>query len=229
MSSKKSLSEVEKRHLLFDYWDTIPLVIYVDIPVEEVLTHDVRDLIIYYIRKGKEEKDKDGKIRIRHGFSAKELLDMANKKLKEKMKLQSMYFHIMKLQEFGLLKTVVTLHEGRHNIAYFGRTARAFNWENKKKDQNRYKELFKEGGKYARAIDEDLSVDLFSKYAEDFIEILKENENKSLDWIKKNEQFINENKIDIAYIFSFLKRVNYANPKLTKLLCQIAKLIDYEL
>ena len=59
MSSNESLSEEEKRNLLIDYWDTIPLVINVEIPVEEVLTHDVRELIIFYIRKGKEEKDKE--------------------------------------------------------------------------------------------------------------------------------------------------------------------------
>jgi hypothetical protein len=229
MSKVQLKEEIEKRNQLFDYWEEIPLVIFVDIPAEEVLTHDVREMIIYYIRKGKQDKDGYGKTRIRHGFSAKELLEMANKQLKEKMKLQSMYFHIMKLQEFGLLKVVATLHEGRHNIAYFGRTARAYNWENKKKDQKRYKELFREGGKYAKALDKDLPDNLFDKYENEFNVILRENEENILEWIKKNEQFINDNNIDVAYMFSFLKRVNYSNPKLVKLLKEIAQLINYEI
>ncbi len=221
--------EAEKRNILFDYWEEIPLVINVEILAEEVFTHEVREQITYIIRKGIEEKDKDGKIRIRHGFSAKELLEMVNKKLDEKMKLQSMYFHLMKLQEFGLIQVITTLHEGRHNIAYFGRTARAFNFESKKNEQERYHKLFNEGSNLARAKNKDLSADKFKKYLQEYLEIIKENEEKSLEWVKSNEQLINENNIDAAYLFSFLKRINYSNPKLVKLMHEIANLIDYEI
>ncbi|NHK32230.1 MAG: hypothetical protein FK730_12810 [Asgard group archaeon] len=229
MSRKKIEKEIEKRNLLFDYWETIPLVINVDMPAEEVFTHEVRELLIYYIRIGKEESYKEGKKGIRHGFSAKELLEMVNKKLKEKMRLQSMYFHLMKLQDFGLIQIITTLHEGRHNIAYFGRTARGFNFENKKKDQDRYARYFEEGNKYARALNKDLSDDFFEKYKDEFFEILKENEKNALEWLKSNEQFINENNIDTAYLFSLLKRINYTNPKLVKLFQEIANSIDYKI
>nr|NHJ84700.1 hypothetical protein [Asgard group archaeon] len=114
MSKIDENKEIEKKEILYSYWEKLPLVINIDIPSEEVLSHEVRNLIIHFIRKGKEEKWKDGTNRIRHSFSAKELLDMANKKMDENMKLQSMYFPIQKLQEYGIIDIITTLHEGRH-------------------------------------------------------------------------------------------------------------------
>ena len=141
MSKKSSKKELEKKELLYKYWHELPLVVQIETPAEEALAHEVRNLILYYIRKGKEEKWIDGTKRIRYAFSAKELLDMANKKLDEKMKLQSMYFHLQKLQEYGTIEVIATLHEGRHNIAYFGRTARGFLFEGKK-EKSKYDEYF---------------------------------------------------------------------------------------
>lgn len=52
--------------------------------------------------------------------------------------MQSLYFHIQKLEGFGLLQTVLIQKERRHNIAYIVRTARIFLFEDPQKDFNKY-------------------------------------------------------------------------------------------
>ncbi|MCK5183274.1 MAG: hypothetical protein KAQ95_03125 [Candidatus Heimdallarchaeota archaeon] len=228
MSKKESKKELEKKELLYSYWETLPLVVSIDIPSEEVLTHEVRTLIIYSIRKGKEEKWIDGTKRIRHSFSAKELLDMANKKLEEKMKLQSMYFHIQKLQDFGLLDVIATLHKGRHNIAYFGRTARGFLFESKK-EKTKYDDYFAEAGRFAKALNPKVSEDLFKDYLKEFKAINFESDKQMKQWLEDRKEFINENNIDSATMYSFLRRINYHNREMTALMKKVAELIDLDI
>ncbi|MCE7744626.1 MAG: hypothetical protein GPJ52_05770 [Candidatus Heimdallarchaeota archaeon] len=227
MSKKESKKELEKKELLYSYWEKLPLVVSIDIPSEEVLTHEVRTLIIYSIRKGKEEKWINGTKRIRHSFSAKELLDMANKKLEEKMKLQSMYFHIQKLQDFGLLDVVATLHEGRHNVAYFGRTARGFLFESKK-DKTKYNNYFAEAGRFAKALNPKVSEDQFKDFLKEFNSINVESDKQLKQWLEERAEFINENNIDSATMYSFLRRINYHNRKMTVLMEKVAELIGLE-
>ncbi|NHJ87992.1 MAG: hypothetical protein FK734_21185 [Asgard group archaeon] len=228
MSKKIKQKEQEKRELLFTYWDTLPMVIKIDIPSEEILTHEVRNLILHFIRKGKEEVWFDDTKHIRHAFSAKELLDMANEKLDEEMKLQSLYFHLQKMQEFGLLDVISTLHEGRHNIAYFGRTSRGFNFQSKK-DKTKYDDYFAEGGKFAQALNPAISKDRFKEFLLEFKAINNESEKRVIEWLEEREQFINENNIDSATMFSFLNRINYHNEKMTNLMKEIAQILDFDL
>jgi hypothetical protein len=223
-----SKKEQEKKELLYSYWEKLPLVVSIDIPGEEVLTHQVRNLILRFIRKGKEEKWIDGSKRFRYAFSAKELLEMANKKLDEKMKLQSMYFHVQKMQEFGLLDVIATLHEGRHNIAYFGRTARGFLFESKK-ERTKYDDYFAEAGRFAKALDPKVSVDQFKVFLREFKEINVESDKQMKQWLEDRSEFINENNIDSATMYSFLRRIYYHNRKMTALMEKVAELIELDL
>ncbi|MBK5112153.1 MAG: hypothetical protein KGD59_07730 [Candidatus Heimdallarchaeota archaeon] len=222
-----SKKELEKKELLYSYWEKLPLIVSIGIPGEEVLTHEVRNLILYFIRKGKEEKWIEGTKRFRYSFSAKELLDMANKKLGEKMKLQSMYFHLQKMQEFGLLDVVATLHEGRHNVAYFGRTARGFLFESKK-DRTKYDDYFAEAGRFAKALNPKISGDQFKDLLKEFKAINIESDEQLKQWLEERAEFINENNIDSATMYSFLRRINYHNRKMTALMEKVAELIDLE-
>ena len=226
MSKKSKEKEITKRELLYSYWEKIPMVVNIELHSEEVLSHEVRHIIIHYMRKGKEEKWIDESKRIRHAFSAKELLDIANKKMEEEMKLQSLYFHLQKLQEIGLVEVICMLHEGRHNIAYFGRTARGFNFISKK-DLSKYDDYFKEGGKLAHALNHNFPESKFTELLKRFKEINKEEEKKISNWLQEKEQFMIENNIDSATIFSFLKRINYHNQKMTKLMEEVAELLDF--
>ncbi len=223
-----SKKEQEKKELLFNYWEKLPLIVNIDIPGEEVFAHEVRNLIIYYLRKGKEEKDDTGNKRVRHAFSAKELLDMANKKLEEKMKLQSMYFHLQKLQEFGIIDVISTLHEGRHNIAYFGRTARGFLFESEK-DKTKYDDFFAEAGRFAKALNPSISENQFKELLKEFKAINIESDKKMKQWLEEREDFINENNIDSATMYSFLRRIYYHNKDMTALMKKVAGLIGLEM
>ena len=223
-----SKKELEKKELLYSYWEKLPLVVSIDTPVDEVLTHEVRTHIIYFIRKGKEEKGSEGTKRIRHAFSAKEILDQVNKKLEEKMKLQSLYFHIQKLQDYGLIDVVTTLHEGRHNIAYFGRTARGFVFESRK-DRTKYDDYFTEAANFAKALNPSVSEDQFKDLLQEFKAINIESDKETIQWLQEQADFINENNIDAAPMYSLLRRINYQNSKMTALLEKVAELIGYEI
>jgi len=223
-----SKKEQEKKELLYSYWEKLPLVVSIDIPSEEVLTHDVKSIILYTIRKGKEEKWIDGSKRIRYAFSAKEILDMANKKLDEKMKLQSMYFHLQKMQEFGLIEVVTTLHEGRHNIAYFGRTARGFLFESKK-ERTKYDDYFTEAGRFAKALNPKVSEEQFKDFLKKFKSINSESDKLMKQWLEDRADFINENNIDSATMYSFLRRIYYHNKEMTDLMGKVADLIGLKI
>lgn len=227
MSKKDSKKELEKREMLYSYWTNLPLVVSIDIPSEEVLTHEVRNLIIYFIRKGKEETWINGTKRFRHAFSAKELLDISNKKMEEKMKLQSMYFHLQKLQEYGLIDVVTTLHEGRHNIAYFGRTSRGFVFESKK-DITKYDDYFAVAGRFAKALNPKISEEQFKDFLGEFKSLNVESDQQLIQWLQDRADFINENNIDSATMYSFLRRINYHNKKMTALMEKVAELIGFE-
>jgi len=69
----------------------------------------------------------------------------------------------------------------------------------------------------------------FAEYLEEFNAINKETEQEILEWLKQREQFINDNNIDSATMFSFLRRINYHNKRMSKLMNDVAKLIGYEL
>ena len=218
--------ELKKKESLFNYWDDLPMVTKINLSREEGITHEVRDHIIYYIRKGKKEKDSKGVLRVRHSFSAKELLSMISKKLERELKLQSMYFHLNKLQEHGLIYVVTILHEGKHNVAYFGRTARGFLFESSKEDK--YEEYFAEGNRFATALNSEISKNKFKDYLKEFRTINKESEEQIIQWLEDRKEFINENNIDSATMFSFLRRINFHNERMVNLMKEIAELIEFE-
>ena len=228
MSKKSNKKEQEKIELLYNYWETLPLVENIGLPSEEVLSHEVRTLILYFIRKGKEEYTKENGKRVRYAFSAKELLEMANKKLEEKMKLQSMYFHLQKMQDYGIIEVIATLHEGRHNVAYFGRTARGFLFESKK-EKTKYDDYFAEAGRFAKALDNTISEAKFKEFLKEFKEISEEADKETIQWLQERREFINKNNIDSATLYSFLRRVNYQNKRMTTLLQEVANLIGYDI
>ncbi|MBD3192845.1 MAG: hypothetical protein GF308_19555 [Candidatus Heimdallarchaeota archaeon] len=227
MNKKSREQEAKKRELLYSYWQDLPMIMKVEHSYEEVLSHEVRGLILQYIRKGKEEKT-DSIKQFRHAFSAKELLDMANEKMAEKMKLQSMYFHLQKLQEYNLLYTVTTLQEGRHHVAYFGRTARGFLFESAK-DKNKYDHYFTEAEKIARAINPEMTKSKFDGLLKEFKAISQKSEKEIIQWLEDHKEIINENNIDSATLFSFLKLVSSHNKKMAKLMHEVAQLLNFKL
>lgn len=227
MNKKSREQEAEKKELLYSYWEELPMIMKLELSHEEVLSHEVRGLILQYIRKGKEEKI-DGTKRYRHAFSAKELLDMANEKMDEKMKLQSMYFHLQKLQEYNLLYTVTTLQEGRHHVAYFGRTARGFLFQGIK-DKDKYINYFAEGAKFAQAINPEVSKNKFDALLKEFKAIHQKSEKKIIQWLEDHKEIINENNIDSATLFSFLALINSHNKRMTNLMHEVAQLLNFEL
>ena len=223
-----SKTQEQKREMIYNYWERLPLIVKVEYLKDEVFTHEVREIIVHHIRKGTEERRTNKPTKIQHAFSATELLNVANRKLKKGMKLQNIYFHLQKLQEFGLVKVVTTLLEGRHNVAYYGRTARGFIFESTR-NKTRYEEFFLEAGKFANALNPKVSKEQFSKYFKEFNEINANSEKYLIQWLEDRNDIIDKSKTDCATLYSFLKRIYYQNKKMTSLMESIAEIIGLDL
>lgn len=127
---------------LFDYWKSIPIIkvipesqsskLFVDKGGKYDKASTIRALILQIIRDGVEDKTEDGELQTRYLLTAKEILDILNPKLIEKLlserarlKRASLYFHLDKLEDAGYIRTAGYMVRGTsQRVTYYGRTAR---------------------------------------------------------------------------------------------------------
>ncbi|NPD88701.1 MAG: helix-turn-helix transcriptional regulator [Asgard group archaeon] len=230
MAKQNNGKKEEEREILYSFWKDLPLLSVIEVTEKELFSHEVRYMILAILRKGIGEKSKkEEEIRKRHALTAREILELVNNDLEPKMKLQAMYFHLQKLQNAGIIKVVATLHEGRHNIAYFGRVAKNFFFEDRKKEQEKYENMLRETGKLAQKLNPKVSIDIFDRYIEKIIELHQERYKRVNEWLNTYEKEINIEEIDLTQVLSFLSRLTYADSGLTELYREIAKLVEFEI
>ena len=122
-----------KREILYNFWETLPPLKTIPKAEDDVYGHKVRLQIIKLLRNGIIDESEEK--RRRRALNAREILSILKElKIKDeeggsktkKISLQSLYFHLQKLEEAELIQTVTILRKGSHNTAYYGRTARIY-------------------------------------------------------------------------------------------------------
>ncbi|MFW9916159.1 MAG: hypothetical protein ACFFGZ_11185 [Candidatus Thorarchaeota archaeon] len=217
---------------LFGIWKTIPAIKKMSSADYQIARQEVRGLILEILRKGIAEgaEPPSPSSRIRHALNAQELLEEVNKCVESQVKLPNIYFHLQKLQDVGLVEVVATIHKGKHDIAYFSRTAKFFLFEAQEPGES-------------DTIDPMLATnltDLITHFNpeianEEVLELLQEfysGQNAIYDdivaWIEEHEEIITKYNINLPLVFSIFQIIATSDPLLVELHSKIAKLLDYQ-
>lgn len=223
MSTKLYSLTSHELHILFKYWDTLdPILLIDDGEVLDRIKQKVRDAILYSLKEGIQE-DYQGSRKFRHVLRATEIKEKVEKKLNQSITRSNLYFHLEKLQKYGMVKIVKTFQKSRNHIAYFGRTAKIFIWSVRSEldaDPSSPKSQFV---KLTKLLNPDISEETIKNTFKQALNYSDEITQKQVDWIKKHIDKINEAGLQVSDIFSMLDEL-YALFKQPSHLSELIKL-----
>ncbi|MFX0152044.1 MAG: hypothetical protein ACFFAJ_14745 [Candidatus Hodarchaeota archaeon] len=228
----------EKREILYSFWESLPPLKIVTRPEEEVYGHKVRLHIIRILRKG--IIDQIDNTRRRRALNAREILSIVKEMQTEEatdkeeapktkdISLQSLYFHLQKLEEAELIQTVTILRKGSHNTAYYGRTARIFFHTDPVKTEKKISEAFAAIKQFARVKNPDLNEVKIDDFRERYLSHEKQRSERISKWLIQYESLIVENNIDLTSFFKFMEILDTINPEIIQILKELQDTLQFE-
>jgi DNA-binding transcriptional ArsR family regulator len=219
----------EKREILYSFWESLPPLKIISKPEEEIYAHKVRLHIIRILRKG--ILDQLDNSRRRRALNAREILSILKEMQTEEKKdeeeaskakdisLQSLYFHLQKLEDAELIQTVTILRKGSHNTAYYGRTARIFLHTDPVKHEKKISQAFAAIKQFAKVKNPDLNVEKIHE---------KQRSERISKWFIQYESLIVENNIDLTSFFKFMEIIETINPENIQILKELQETLKFE-
>ncbi|MHA2295506.1 MAG: winged helix-turn-helix domain-containing protein [Candidatus Hodarchaeales archaeon] len=221
----------DRRKILYNFWESLPALKIITSSKEEIFGHKLRLVIIRLLREGVLEINEDIKQKQRRrALSAREIQKTLLEEESEfkDLSLQSLYFHLQKLEEAGLIQTITILREGRHNIAFYGRTARIFLFGDFAKEQKEYSRAFHEITRFAKSKNPDVKDEEIDIFLNRFLEYEKKRKQRISDWLIQHESIIAENNIDLSYLYKFIELVDSINPEYIKIFKELLEILILE-
>jgi DNA-binding transcriptional ArsR family regulator len=228
----------EKREILYSFWESLPPLKIIPKPEEEVYGHEVRLNVIKILRKGILDQLDDN--RRRRALSAREILSIL-KDMKIELKkgeeeapkgkgisLQSLYFHLQKLEEVELIQTVTILRKGSHNTAYYGRTARIYLHTDPVKHEKKLSKAFLAIKQFAKVKNPDLNEAKFDNFRERYLSREKQRSERISKWLTQYESLIVENDIDLTSFFQFMEILDTINTENIQILKELQDSLQFE-
>jgi len=192
-------------------------------------SHPARPAILRILREGVVDRfDEEPGERARHALKADEI----RARLKEegiKMSKTNLYFHLGVLVENDLVKVVAKMLEGRHRVAYYGRTARGIIHRDPEESLQDYRRRFLEAGRLAKAKRPDLDLGVVEGLAEEFLRIKQRRDAALTDWMAGNEALMSEHGINFYVVFEFMKSLDAINPEYVQFLRKVAEKLGIEM
>jgi DNA-binding transcriptional ArsR family regulator len=228
----------QKREILYSFWESLPPLKIIPKPEEEVYGHEVRLNVIRILRKGILDQSDDN-LR-RRALSAKEILSILKdmkielKKDKEEtpkgkgISLQSLYFHLQKLEEAELIQTVTILRKKSHNTAYYGRTARIYLHTNPVKHEKKLSKAFSAIKQFAKVKNPELNEAKFNNFRERYLSREKQRSERISKWLTQYETLIVENDIDLTSFFQFMEILDTINTENIQILKELRDSLQFE-
>ncbi len=110
------------RNLLYEFWDSIPPLKFIDGKKKVYGKQPIRSAIIHILREGLMEESKKDPNRRRRALNVNEIENLLkdyfenieNEKEKVQITRTKLYFHLNLLEEAGMIQVVATLLEGPH-------------------------------------------------------------------------------------------------------------------
>ena len=219
--------EKDERRVLFEYWSDMPLIQIHDLPSEIMESHQVRPAIMKILRAGIPDEKESG--RLRHALNTKEIRRTLLDRDGIKMSQHNLYFHLNKLEEIGYIKVVARLLEGRHNVAYYGRTARTILRRDTEESLEKYERWFQEMGRLAKSKRPEFDMDRLEGLAEEYLGIMRRRDRAQGEWMASNEESIYEGGIDGYSIFGLLQVLDVMDPEYIEFIKKIRELFEVDL
>jgi Fe2+ or Zn2+ uptake regulation protein len=231
-----------KRQILYSFWESLPPLTIITQPEEEIYAHKARLHIIQILRRGILEQEHD--VTRRRSLNAREILKLLKQKQSDTpeddskeggvrdeskaISLQSLYFHLQKLEEAGLIQTVTILKEGRHNTAYYGRTARIYLHTTPKKNEAKITQAFKAISEFASINNPNFEQVKMEGLLKKFLLFEDQRRERISAWLTQYESLIIENDIDLSGLYKFLELIDTINPDNITLFQEILELLSLE-
>jgi DNA-binding transcriptional ArsR family regulator len=229
MNTVKEDERGDERETLYEFWERLPPVTVLALPSNVMSSHPARPAILRVLREGVLDRFEEEPVeRARHALKAEEI----RARLKDrgvKVSKTSLYFHLGVLEEHGLIKVVNKVLEGRHMVAYYGRTARGFIHRDPEENLEKYRRYFKEAGRLAKADRPGLDMGVVEELAEEYMGILQRRDAALADWMADNEELINENDVDFYSIFEFIKCLDSTSPEYMEFMGRVSKTLGIKL
>lgn len=240
MSKETKQYDPKNREILYKFWEELPEQRIVTEYEDDFFKHYARKSTFSILGKGIREKLPSGKIVTRKALNAQEILQEINDALDMKFKikeerekydlsLHSLYFHLQKLEEVGFIQTVAILKEGRHNVAYYSRTARIVLFKDEYTEDEKMKSAFSSMEKLMKIIDPEFESEKFKEYYEKYNKINEKNLDQIQRKIGEIQEQVYEADIDPNDIQRFLVLISQINPEYVKLFSKILEKIKIEL
>ncbi len=217
------------RKILYDFWDKLPPITLLSLSSEVLSSHPARPAIIRILREGiADHYDEEPRERVRRALKADEIRALL-KEREVKVSKTSLYFHLGVLEEHGLIKVVDKVLEGRHRVAYYGRTARGFIHRDPEENLEKYRRYFEAAGKLAKGKRPGLDPGVVEGLAEEYLKIKQRRDAALADWMVANEELINENEVDFYSVFEFIKSLDSVSPEYVEFMGKVSKTLGIEL
>ncbi|MFX0208338.1 MAG: winged helix-turn-helix domain-containing protein, partial [Candidatus Hodarchaeota archaeon] len=178
--------------------------------------------------------------RRRRALNAREILSILKEMQTEEKKdeeeapktkdisLQSLYFHLQKLEEAELIQTVTILRKGSHNTAYYGRTARIFLHTDPVKHEKKVSQAFAAIKQFVKVKNPDLNVEKLDDFRERYLNHEKQRCKRISKWFIQYESLIVENNIDLTSFFKFMEIIDTINPENIQILKELQETLKFE-
>jgi len=202
--------ERDERQVLFEYWRDLKRIQLMDVPSDIIESHPVRPAIMKILRAGIPDEGKSG--RLRHALNTKEIQALLDRD-GIKMSQHSLYFHLKKLEEIGYIKVVARIREGRHNVAYYGRTSRTLLRRDPEESLEKYEKWLQEMGRLVKVKKPEFDMDQLKGLAEEYLEIMRRRDRALGEWMASNEELIYEAEIDSYSLFKFIQAMDVVAPE----------------
>lgn len=215
-----------KRDILYNFWESLPPLKVITQPEDEIYAHPARKHVIQILRTGILEQEKN--LLRRRALNAREILKQVKLKQEDIQEevdkedksseepkttsLQSLYFHLQKLEEAGLIQTVTILREGRHNTAYYGRTARIFLHTDPKKNEQKIAGAFSAMTQLVTTMNPNFDREKMEALLEKLFLFESQRRERISTWLTTHETTIIDNNIDLTNLFKFMELIDTINP-----------------
>ena len=229
MKTVKEDENGDDREVLYDFWERLPPVTLLALPSKVMSSHPARPATLRILREGVIDRFEEEPVeRVRHALKAEEI----RASLKErgvKVSKTNLYFHLGVLEEHGLIKVVAKVLEGRHMVAYYGRTSRGIIHRDPEESLEKYRRYFEEAGRLAKANRPGLDLNVVEGLAEEYLSIKQRRDAALADWMADNEELLNENNIDFYSVFEFIKSLDSTSPEYVEFMGKVSKILGIEL
>ena len=195
-----------------------------ELPAKVMYSHRARGAILRKLREGVEDGG-----RVRRALKVDEVRRGLHERYGIEMSKTNLYFHLGVLEEYGVIKVVKKIVEGRHKVAYYGRTSKAIITRDPEESLERYSAQFVEAGKFAKLINPDFDVDGLGGLAEEYLGIKQRRDRVLSEWVNENEELLRLHDVDLGRVFELLKTLDSVNPLYVDFMNKVSEILKIDI